>query len=471
MKLKQFRTYAKWLLIPQNFFVIAAAVFGTIYIFRLAPLHGNDEIVHVPRAYHVQEGNLWTDHLNGYDYGGYVPKQLKEFNDSFREQVQHDNPDPERTDELIERYSSEKIEGDERVPLSFTSAGVYSATAYIPSAAGIFVADTLHLPLIWYVYLGRIFTLITYIVMVYFAIKYLPFGKPFLLVIALLPTAISQAGTIGMDAMVNGSCWLVIALTLAIFERRLKINKKLLAVIAVLAFQVVTNKQSYAPLALLPLIIPARLYPYEYKKVWIWRLVFGGGLLALSAWYIGRTSQIAEVIHHIQRPGLYVDEAAQLHHVFQNALEFIGMIFVQPFTIWAASIFAGMIGVMSNKLVYVPIAVIVLLVLVLVITCFHKERPVIAKQDRLFILGSSVAAFLGSFILINLALYLSFTRVGYDRVEGLQGRYFLPLLPLLGIILHLGMPRVFLKISERLANRIVYPSILLGLISAVIAIG
>lgn len=471
MKLKKFvKPGLRWLLVPEHFFVVAALIFGTLYVFRLQPLYGSDEIVHFPRAYHVQEGNLWTDHLDGFNYGGQVPVQLKEFNDRFREQVQNDHANPEKTEELKKRFAKEKITNDERAALSFTSAGVYSAAAYIPSAVGIFVADTLHTPLLWYVYLARIFTLLTYIVLVYFAIKYLPFGKPFLLVIALLPAAISQAGTIGMDAVVNGSSWLVIALALAVFEKRLKINKKLLLALAVLSFLVVINKQSYAPLILLPLIIPARLYPFSYKKVWLWRLLFGGTLLSISAWYIGRTSEIAEVIHHIQRPGLHVDEAEQLHFVFQHFLQFIGMIFVQPFTIWAASIYAGMVGVMSNKLVYIPISVMVLLYVTLLITCFHKERPKIASRDRLFILGSSIAALIGTFVLINLGLYLSFTRVGFDRVEGLQGRYFLPLLPLLGIILHLGMPHVFLKLSERLAKVIVYPSILLGLVFAIIAI-
>jgi uncharacterized membrane protein len=450
--------------------VVAALVFGVLYVFRLQPLFGNDEIVHFPRAYYVQEGHAWTEYLGGFDYGGRVPVQLKEFNDGFREQVQNDHPDQQKIADLKARYLQEKITTNARAPLAFSSAGVYSAVAYVPSAVGIAVADSLHLPLVWYVYLARICSLLTYVVLVYFAIKYLPYGKPFLLVIALLPTAVTQAATIGMDGVVNSSSWLVIALSLAIFERRLKITPKLLAILAALCVVIVVTKQAYAPLVLLPLVIPARLYPFRYKKVWLWRAALGGGLLGLSAWYIGKTSAIAEVIHHIQRPGLHVNEAEQLHFVFQHFLQFLGMIFVQPFTIWAASIYAGMVGVMSNRLVYIPIPVIVFLYVLLLVTCFHKERPRLAKRDRLFVLGSSLAAFLGTFILINIGLYLSFTRVGFDHVEGLQGRYFLPLLPLLGVLLHVSMPNLFLKLSDRMARFIVYPGILTGLLFAIMAI-
>ena len=90
------------------------------------------------------------------------------------------------------------------------------------------------------------------------------------------------------------------------------------------------------------------------------------------------------------------------------------------------------------------------------ITCFHKEKEHVRGRDRLYVLISSTGVFLATFILINLALYLSFTRVGFDRVEGLQGRYFLPLLPLLGIILHTAMPRLFLKFPDKFMD--VYPS-------------
>jgi len=60
-------------------------------------------------------------------------------------------------------------------------------------------ARILHLPLNWFVYLGRLSTLAVYILLTYFAIKYIPIGKRFLLVVALLPTALIQGATIGMD--------------------------------------------------------------------------------------------------------------------------------------------------------------------------------------------------------------------------------------------------------------------------------
>ncbi len=455
---------------PEKVFLMLAAAFGLALIFIVPPLFGNDEVVHFPRAYSVQEGSFRGEHLSGYDYGSRVPLQLKQFNDAYREQVQSQNVDAARLDEIKERYGQERMTAKEREPLAFTSATLSAPWDYAPPAVGIWVARTMNLPLNWYVYLGRLFSLVVYILLAYFAIKYIPIGKRFLLMVALLPTSLLQGLTIGMDGLVNGLSWLIIALTFALLVKKMVITPRLLLFILFISLYLATTKQGYVPLAVLPLILPARLFPFSLRRVWIWRLLFGSALLIASLWYLGATAPIAEVIHHIQRPGLHVNEADQLHYIYQHPLTFLSLIFIQPFTVWAASTYAGLVGVLTNRMVYLPLPVMLLSFIGIFLTAFHREREHVRGRDRLYVLVSSTGIFLSTFILINLALYLSFTRVGYDRVEGLQGRYFLALLPLLGIMLHTAMPRLFIKISDKSMDMIVYPVILLGLVSAIVVL-
>ena len=94
-------------------FSVLGLGFGLLFVFLIPPLHGNDEIVHFPRAFHVAEGNLRVEHLGYYDYGGQVPVQIKQLNDGFREQVQNDNPSPARIAEQKRQYSQERL-ADER---------------------------------------------------------------------------------------------------------------------------------------------------------------------------------------------------------------------------------------------------------------------------------------------------------------------------------------------------------------------
>lgn len=454
----------------ENVFLVVAMFFGLIFIFTIKPLHGNDEIVHFPRAYQVQEGQLWTEHLGGYDYGGYVPEQIKWFNDDWRVQVQSSELDPDWVAQLQNRYNQERLIRNDPVALPFTSAGVYSPWSYAPPALGILIADSLKLPLNWYVYLARLFTMLVYVLLVYWAIRIIPFGKLFLAVVALLPTALTQGGTIGMDGLVNGLSWLIIALTLAVFTKKLVITPKILALVAFLSLYLATTKQAYGLIALLPLLLPARLYPFAYKKVWAWRVGFAGVLAATGMWYIGQTSSIASIIHFIQRPGLNIDEGAQLHYVFQNAVQFLVMIFAQPFSLVSAGIYGGMVGVMTNRTIFIPVSITILLLGTLLLTTFHKEKVAIAKRDKLFILAGAGGALVLTFILINLGLYLSFTQVGFGRVEGLQGRYFLPLLPLLGVIIHLLAPKLFFRLSDVTVMVASSIAVMAGLISASIVL-
>jgi hypothetical protein len=53
----------------------------------------------------------------------------------------------------------------------------------------------------------------------------------------------------------------------------------------------------------------------------------------------------------------------------------------------------------------------------------------------------AVLAVLGSVLLIYVSLYLSWTRVGLDHVEGVQGRYLTPLLPFLVLCVPAGLGR------------------------------
>jgi uncharacterized membrane protein len=455
---------------PEKVFAVLAIIFGLSFVFGVHPLYGNDEIVHFPRAYQISEGNLWTDHLRGYDYGGQVPVQIKQFNDSYREQVQSDSKETTRLEEIQARYDTEKLTDQAREELAFSSAGVYSPWSYIPSSLGVMTARLMNLSLNWFVYMGRLLTLLTYIALVYAAIKFLPFGKLFLVVVALLPTSLTQAANLGMDGLVNGFSWLIIALTLAVFTGKLRLSTKVVSLLGFLSLFLATTKQAYGLIALLPLLIPARLYPFSYRLVWLWRGILGGVLLITGLWYIGYTSHIAEMLHFVQRPGLNINEADQLHYIFQHPIQFIAMILIQPFTLWGANVWAGIVGVITNRTIFLPIVVILGLFATMFVALFERERPHIAKRDKLFIVGASAVAFAGTFVLINLALYIAFTRVGYDHVEGLQGRYFLPLLPLVGILLHVLMPELFLKISHSQITTIAYGGILIGLVSALVVL-
>lgn len=451
-----------------RFFVLAALVFGIIICFRLPPLFGNDEIVHFPRAYHVQDGHLWAEYLSGFDYGGQLPKQLVTMNHAFREQVQTKG-DASRLSELEKQYRSEKLEGDATEQIAFTSANVYSAWSYAPAAVGVWVADLLHLPLAWYVYLARLSCLAVWLGLVYLAIKYIPAGKYFLIAVALLPTSLVQATTIGMDGLVNGLAWLITALTLAVFAKTLRLTPKIMATFALLSLYLATTKQGYMLIAALPLLIPSHLFETSKKRANIIRIAFAGLLLTVTAAYIARTAPIADTLHFIQRPGLYVDGAAQIKHVLSTPFAILMTIILAPFRLSYGNVYAGVVGVITNKLIYLPVVVICLLYVALLLTFVSQKGNKALSPYRLRLLAGGAGVVAGTFLLINLALYISFTTVGNPHIEGVQGRYLLPLSPLF-IFLVSGWTKPRLKLPDNLVGVTVGMILLTGLITAIAVI-
>ncbi len=452
-----------------SFFVLVALVSGVIICFRIPPLFGNDEIVHFPRTYHIQDGNLWAEHLSGYDYGGYLPSQLVVMNHAFREQVQSKG-DANKLAQLKQQYNQEKISGSETQPLAFTSANVYSAWSYLPAAIGMWIADLFHLPLVWYVYLARLGCLLVWLTLVYFAIRVIPAGKYFLMAVALLPTSLVQASTIGMDGIVNGLAWLIIALTLAIFARKIRITPKTMAGMAVLSLYLATTKQGYALIAALPLLIPSSLYPIYKARARIFRFIFAISLIMATYLYIAKTGPIADTLHFIQRPGLYVDAAAQIKHILTNPVAIIATIIFAPFSLSYLNVYAGVVGVLTNKLIYLPVAVMLLLYAALALVFAGQKSAKELRPYRWTLLAGGAAVVAGTFMLINLALYVSFTTVGNPQIEGVQGRYLLPLAPLF-IFMKGGWPNPLLKLSGNKIGLMAGAALVIGLMSAVLAVG
>jgi uncharacterized membrane protein len=440
-------------------FLVFAVVFGLVIVFTIKPIFGNDELVHFPRAFQISEGQFWEKHLSGYDYGGQVPVQIKEFNDAFREQIQSPNVDKKRIAELVERYHHEKLDRSKgTTEMAFTSAGPYSPWSYLPSASGVFIAKVLNLPIIWYVYLARIACLLVWALLVYFAIRLLSAGKWFLIAAALLPTSIVQATTMGIDGIVTGVSWLIIALTIAVFTKKVVLNAPVFIALLFLSLFLATTKQGYLPIALLPLIIPTKLYNFNNRKSIVLRCLYTISLVLLTVWYLLVTGPVAGIMHYVQRPGLHVDSRDQLRFVFSHPLQTLWMILIQPFTFLYGGVYAGFVGVLTNRMVALPGQVMTLLYGALAIGLFASERTEQVYEYRKRLRIAAGVAWVGTFILINLALYITFTRVGEGKVEGVQGRYFLPIVPLL-LVFPLTMVR-----PDKLQLKWARPAAVLGIL-------
>lgn len=113
---------------------------------------------------------------------------------------------------------------------------------------------------------------------------------------------------------------------------------------------------------------------------------------------------------------------------------FLGRLLVQPFTKSFDTIYLGIVGIITQRLVYLSVAMIGLLYLALLLTWKNTTSIQQFVKQQYYFIGSMGAIAVGTYLIIAAALYVAFTQVGSSVVGGISGTYFLPLLPLALVI-------------------------------------
>lgn len=436
---------------PAEIFLIAAAFFGTLFCFVSPPLNGSDEFTHFPRAYSIQNGQLWPHRFGANQYGDFLPVGVVRMVDDYRDLSRKSTAQEYRaqTAALNTHYWTEHSTGNQLAPALFSSSAPYSPWSFTPAVAGIAAARAINAPLVAFVYISRFFTLLAWLALTYLAIKLLPGGKWFLVAVALLPTSLLQAATIGPDALVNGVSWLLIALSLAFFVRTRPVNAAALFSAFILALALCTTKQGYWLLAALPFFIPANNLPRGLRLAW--RVVAPAVLIAVSALYTLSARPILQDGNLLQRTDVYVNSHAQLDVLLNAPTEYLGQLITQPFSRSYDTVYTGLVGMLGNRQIQLPMVIAGFLYLALVVFLAPAKPVTQLKNHRRRLRTLVVVIFIGTYAIISTMLYLSFTPVGRGLVEGMQGRYFLPLLPLLLVFPLAAKKTINLPFAAKLA--------------------
>jgi uncharacterized membrane protein len=470
--IKSVRLFIDWLSgHPAYFFLYFSLIFGIIICFQLQPLNGTDEFTHFPRAFQIESGQLREQKLAGGQYGGYLPTNIVNMVIDYRDLSR--KPMGElysvRSQQLRLIYSSEKTVGHKTQALAFTSDAPYPPWTYLPSVIGIFIAHLMKLPLIWYVYLARLSCLIVYVALACIAIKLIPKGKWFMVTLALLPTSITAALTIGLSALVLGTSWLMIALVFAVIANKVKLNWRMLAILTVLGFALSVLKQGYVLIAALPLIIPLRSFSNKINFI-IWKVIFGILLLGCVITFGLFTEHISKGVVLTPILGVNIDTSQQIHYILHNPLVYTGRLLAQPFTKSFDTVYLGLVGIVTQRLIYLSVAMIGLLYLALLLTWKNTSSIPQFVKKRYYFIGSVGAIAIGTYLIIATALYIAFTQVGSSVVGGITGTYFLPLIPL-ALVLPMSIKVAGSYRLEKMTMLLVVFIILLGLFSTSLSLG
>ncbi|MFZ5885553.1 MAG: DUF2142 domain-containing protein [Chloroflexota bacterium] len=327
-----------------------------------------------------------------------------------------------------EKYGNLKLYDWDYYYGSINPRSRYAPPLLLPQALALrYGIGRFDLPALPAYYLTRFAGLLSYLFLTWLAVRLIPFGKWLLAVLIVAPMAVYQASTISADTITNGIGFLFIAGTLRLAAQT-NIKVKDAGWLLILFALLFIAKPNIYPLAVLPflLIPPSRFF----SKVMYSLLIFGA-IILFGVEVVG-WNRISP------NPGLEasgnVNATEQVQYIISHPIAFAGVIFRDIFTLGPVYLTQWM-GVYGYDYGSVPSLTYVFFVVTIVLALWRRDDPQPSRRTRV----SLFLVFLLCYFFTLLSLYLTFTAVAETFVYGVQGRYFIPIMPLLLLSIH-GLP-------------------------------
>ena len=407
-------------------FVLLAGLFGVIYTFYWSPYACPDEYQHINTAYYYSSCILDEETVNedgetlfreadmAYAQGEILTNRYSYYlivNDLF------DNP----SDSEIENTTSMRWQPMTNVlPISYLPQILIITLVRLVGGGN----------LIWLLG-GRLAALSLYLFLGYHALKRMPFAKMAMMILMLGPTAIQQAASFSYDSILNGCAFFFVAYVLYAAYEKEKVTWKDVSALFLTSCVFVSSKVVYFPMLLCLFLIPSRKIS---KFPWKAYLVKGSiMLLSFLSGFVSRMSQIQTMAGESTHSNMDV-EGYTLMTILQNPLKTI--------VLWANTLRERPVyyiqQVFGGYEAYSKISISWLIILgfwiILVLALLVKENQKIISWKGKMISIISSAGCLG-LILLTFNLAKDCTNLTSPCIYGVQGRYFLPFLPLIFAVL------------------------------------
>ena len=445
---------------PHKFFLFTAALFGIIYLFIVPPFHVPDEVNHFKYAYYLSEGHV-SGHNTGDRLGGEIPVSIPELATIFR--PIRFNYKEKSTPERRQKAKEISLNPDETKFTDFPNVGAYAVTCYIPQIAFLFLSKAAKLRPLYLLYGCRLATLLFWMILVYYSIKIIPEKKYLWTLAALLPASLFINSGASGDVVTNAVAFLLIAILVNLIKNKNAfLTKKTVILLFVLSGILALNKFVYTPLVLLILLVPKN--KLKNHKLLTFKFLGVTFLFILAQLIHTKSLFIPYDLYNIDfRDGQTINSGVapteQLKFILTHPISFIKTLFHSWIKLAPANVshYFGKFGWEKN---YLAFPIILGLLFLTLISAMRKEEtenlePKLWKPTLLSI------AFIMS-VALSFTLYLLWDKVGANLISALQGRYFIPILPLIW----LAFPR-FLAIKDKVFIPILQVSILIALSSGI----
>src|SRR5688572_5349000 len=284
------------------FLILTSLIFGIPMILLIPPGAGYDEEDHLVRVWEISAFSFIP---------GQIPAQEMKYPKIFRDFAYRQRVSGIIDADFRQEYYGADLYQHGSVSREIDTKSVYSPALLLPQALVMrYFGRPAYMPALAILQVCRFASLLSYLVLVWLALRLIPFGKWILLVLAVTPMALFQATTISPDAISNGIGFLFIAGCLWLTEFK-EINWRECGILVFLIFLLFLAKLNLVPLVLLPflLIPPARYakngtYPFLLAMTVIlfaveiagWNMLASRNLVPLMANEANLTAQLRHIV-------------------------------------------------------------------------------------------------------------------------------------------------------------------------------
>jgi uncharacterized membrane protein len=401
---------------PETVFIILSSLFGLIILLVTPPFQVPDEYLHFDYSYAVSLGNFFGD-------TSVIPNSLQQLMDATNSLPSH--PEVKISFDKLLQFIRIPLNPGETVPKIYSPEAKYDPVPYLPTALSIVIARVFNFNPLDLFYFGRIINLLFWILLGYNAIKLMPDFKWAFLLLILAPMSLFEAGSYSADVFLNSISflWISLCFNYSSLQNEEVLDKRSRILLIIIASLLSLAKPPYIFLVGLYFWIPRSKFGNnpQYRKNTLQIIGISFFLFLFSLSYLRHDLSVTNIDTTYSFMG-------QLRFLINSPLKYpvivlqsIKELFI-PY--WYSSI--GLLGWLDTLL---PSYIYITYPMVVIFICIIDQQMQVLfslKQKLITILVSTFV-----FLTITLSSYLTWTPVGKNIIEGLQGRYLIPVFPIL----------------------------------------
>lgn len=418
----------------EKVFLVLGLIVGTLYALVLPIGRAPDEESHFFRAYELSTGHLVSDVAESGSIGSNeasnieIVRDFKDNNVTYSDLINHSGLYPD----------------DTKQSFITTSAYNYNIFSYLPQVIGLWVGRIIHLPLLATAYLAKLLNMIVCILVLYFSLKYIPIFKDILFFLAFLPITMQAMASFSPDGLVIATATALISFVLySTYSLKQSFSKKHYFFIFTICLFLSMSKIAYAPLCLLLFAIPKERFKTIKQKYFSIITMGALVLLILILWLI-----LAPSMQSVS------DSSVQISTILHNPIRYLAII-IHSLSANASLYLFGLFGgylewfdVTLSPLYLFPS------IIIFIILCHNSyQKDSITKSFKYLSVLVSLLLVLITFT----TMFIQWTKVGEIIIDGVQGRYFLPIILLIpAIFLHTKKPSARKSLPKPAPNYYLY---------------